>query len=327
MCPGTDANANAHAIAAKEANDDAPPGPGPGPGTNSGWEQGTAGQQQPQLPQEGSSTSTSTSTTAAAVGRRQTTNCKAPGGPQKKLTPPPQLHERKLLRVSSVSVRRPDHSSSSTDQQHQQLDQSLPQRSRSLSVYHQSRSPPSQDYTASRHIRVYLQAGTGGLASLEQKNDGEQGQTQTQPPSRPTPPTPPPPPPPPGPPPPSREPPPRPAPPPRLYPVPGRRNGVGIAVPLLGSAPRNRATIANFNRKHRQTQTHLSTVSTSAAHHRTYWPDSFRDPRHGLAIRYNTASPNSTLPIPPTPPIPPIPKSVAGDLPKPRLAEIGPLEE
>ncbi|KAK1585050.1 uncharacterized protein LY79DRAFT_591746 [Colletotrichum navitas] len=314
--PGTDANAN-DAI-------DAPPS------TNSyGWEQGTAGQQPP-------------------VGHRQTSNFKTTSGPQKKLTPPLQLHERKLLRVSSVSVRRPVYWSSSDQQQqqhHPHPDGRLLRRSRSLSVLHHHRhhhhqDPPlNQDSpSAERHIRVYLQPETRDRPSSAQENGREQGQAQAQAPPRPS-----------SPPirlrllqqlqlqlpqrlqlpqqPQPRGPPPRPPPPPRLYPVPGRRNGVGIAVPPLGSASRSRATIANFNRKYRQTQAHLSVVSKTAAQHRSYWPDNFRDPRHGLSIGHSSSPDTSTRPISPVPPVPAIPKSLASDRPKPRLAEIGPLEE
>ncbi|KAK2054794.1 hypothetical protein LY76DRAFT_521790 [Colletotrichum caudatum] len=285
---------------------------------------------------------------AAALVRRLTRSksFKTTSGPENKLTPPPQLHERKLLRVSSVSVRTPDHSpssssSSSIHQHHLRPDRQLLRRSRSLSVLqqqqqhhhhhhhhrqHQQSPPDLQDWSSARHFHVYLRADTRDQSdsSFEQapesKQDkvGERGETpETQPPpSAPIrlrllelhqqPPQP-------------REPPPRPAPPPRLYPVPGRINGVGIAVPPLGPVVRHRATIANFNRKHRHTQSTISHTSTrTAAHHRSYWPDDFRDPRHGLNIGH------STLPIPP---VPPLPKSFANERRKPPpLAVIRPPE-
>lgn len=204
---------------------------------------------------------------SGAIGRR-TNSLKTTGSPQKKLTPPPQLRERNLLKSGSVSgslssvtgsVTRerdleghlghlgahPYHRQSSTSTSQQQLQ---PQH---LHLHqHQHHTSTS---TTTQQIRVHLRGG-GSAGQHHQQYQPVQ---------------------------------------PYQYQVPGQRGGGGPPpAPTSGAASRSRDTIANYNRLRRETQH----SSTSTLHHQNYWPDNFRNPRGGLGIEHNnnTTRSNST---------------------------------
>ncbi|KXH50731.1 hypothetical protein CSIM01_01580 [Colletotrichum simmondsii] len=187
-----------------------------------------------------------------AIGRR-TNSLKTTGSPQKKLTPPPQLRERNLLKSASVTVTgsvtrerdleghlghlgaHPYHRQSSTStsqQQQQQQQQQQPQ--------HQHHTSTS---TTTQQIRVHLRGG-GSAGQHHQQYQPVQ---------------------------------------PYQYQVPGQRGGGPPPAPTSGAASRSRDTIANYNRLRRETQH----SSTSTLHHQNYWPDNFRNPRGGLGIEHN----------------------------------------
>ncbi|KXH50944.1 hypothetical protein CSAL01_04809 [Colletotrichum salicis] len=187
------------------------------------------------------------------IGRR-TSRLKTTGSPQKKLTPPPQLRERNLLKSGSVSVagslssvtgsvtREREGHLGGAHPYHRQSSTSTSQQPQPQHQHHTSTSTSSS--TTTQQIRVHLRG--GGSAGPHQH------QQQYQPVQ------------------------------PYQYQVPGRERGPPPA-PTSGAASRNRDTIANYNRLRRETQH----SSTSTLHHQNYWPDNFRNPRGGLGIEHS----------------------------------------
>ncbi|KAK1623724.1 hypothetical protein BDP81DRAFT_454175 [Colletotrichum phormii] len=187
-----------------------------------------------------------------AIGRR-TSSLKTTGSPQKKLTPPPQLGERNLLRSGSVSVsaslssvtgsvtREREGHLGGAHPYHRQSSTSTSQQPQPQHQHHTSTSTSSS--TTTQQIRVHLRR--GGSAGPHQPQQYQPVQ-------------------------------------PYQYQVPGRERGPPPA-PTSGAASRSRDTIANYNRLCRETQH----SSTSTLHHQNYWPDNFRNPRGGLGIEHS----------------------------------------
>ncbi|GKT48177.1 uncharacterized protein ColSpa_08358 [Colletotrichum spaethianum] len=226
--PGSDANANG---APPGTNNSSTTSSGQGTGTDGGGGGGEGGQAQQQ---------------GGAIGRR-TNSLKITGSPQKKLKPPPQLHERSLLVTGSASAAKGHHSST-----YRHPEAPPPHRSQSLSVHEHQHQQTSN----TQHLRVHLRGGAAAHVQGQRQGPPQQYQPVQ----------------------------------PYQFQVPGR-GPAGLGVPSLASPPQNRDTIANFNKKHRQTHS-----STSALHRQTYWPDNFRNPRHGLGIQHNTTPPTTTTP-------------------------------
>ncbi|GJC80372.1 hypothetical protein ColLi_03210 [Colletotrichum liriopes] len=192
MGPGTDASANA------------PPGTNGTTAPTIGRGQGTGGQAQQ----------------GGAIGRRAS-SLKTTGSPQKKLTPPPQLHERSLLDAGIVSAGTGPPSSN----HHRPSEAPLPHRSQSISV--QQHQPTTTTTTTTTHrLRLHLRGGAG--ARVEGQRQGQAQRPQYQPVQ------------------------------PYQYQVPGR--GGEPRAPPPAPAPRSRDTIANYNKQHRQTHSSTSTL-------------------------------------------------------------------
>ncbi|KAK1723131.1 uncharacterized protein BDZ83DRAFT_753764 [Colletotrichum acutatum] len=195
-----------------------------------------------------------------AIGRR-TNSLKTTGSPQKKLTPPPQLRERNLLKSGSVSVSSSLSSVTGSVTRERDLEGHLGHlgahpyhRQSSTSTSQQQQQPQHQHHTSTstttQQIRVHLRGGGGSAGQHHQQYQPVQ---------------------------------------PYQYQVPGQRGGPPPA-PTSGAASRSRDTIANYNRLRRETQH----SSTSTLHHQNYWPDNFRNPRGGLGIEHNNNNNNTT---------------------------------
>ncbi|KAK1480689.1 hypothetical protein CTAM01_14251 [Colletotrichum tamarilloi] len=190
-----------------------------------------------------------------AIGRR-TNSLKTTGSPQKKLTPPPQLRERNLLKSGSVSVTGSLSSVTGSVTRERDLEGHLGQlgahpyhRQSSTSTSQQQQQQPRHQHhtptstTTTQQIRVHLRGG-GSAGQHHQQYQPVQ---------------------------------------PYQYQVPGQRGGGPPPAPTSGAASRSRDTIANYNRLRRETQH----SSTSTLHHQNYWPDNFRNPHGGLGIEHN----------------------------------------
>ncbi|GJC92606.1 hypothetical protein ColKHC_01432 [Colletotrichum higginsianum] len=254
-------------------------GPAAGPGTNRTAATNRSGQGQGGAP----GPRTGSGSGSGPIGRR-TSSLKTTGSPQKKLTPPPQLHERNLLlhegppaSVSvSVSVNRPrypDHPHHH-HQQHHRLPEAPqpPHRSQSLSVQEQQQQQ-QQETPFTQRLQIHLRGGTAERSNAQGQKQGHAPQFQPVQPYQ--------------------------------FQVPGREPGGlgegGGGGGGLSSGPRSRDTIANYNRKHRET------------HNPNHWPDTFRSPRGGLGIEHSTDSnKNSKNNTPETPLTPPDHEAEAG---------------